>query len=271
MSTLTVTLIDVGWGDSILLEWRDAAAERFALIDSNDSANERSSLIFLKKYFSRKGILGAKPIFDFVLLTHWHADHGDGLRLAMTEFGTRSFWYPKSNSMGGLANLLSFAQKSTNVTHHQSIDETKVLPDFGDVHLDVLWPLHNQSDDLNENNNSVVLLLSHENVQIVLAGDAEEDVWSHVAAGLPNGLQAFKVPHHGSPNGTFSGAATPWLDRCDAAGVLAISAHGVRYGHPDPAVVQTFENRGFAVRRTDREYHIALTSDGNAMAAVYSH
>ena len=37
MSELAVTLIDVGWGDSILLESTDAAGvTRFALVDCND-------------------------------------------------------------------------------------------------------------------------------------------------------------------------------------------------------------------------------------------
>ena len=40
MSYLKVTLVDVGWGDSILIEASDATARRpcFALIDSNDNA-----------------------------------------------------------------------------------------------------------------------------------------------------------------------------------------------------------------------------------------
>jgi hypothetical protein len=55
MRSLNVTLIDVGWGDSILLESIDSNDNSYyALIDSNDSTNFRSSYIFLKKYLVKK-------------------------------------------------------------------------------------------------------------------------------------------------------------------------------------------------------------------------
>ena len=53
MSSLSVTLIDVGWGDSILLTWKDGPDYRFGIIDSNDTVHLQSSYIYLKR-FSKK-------------------------------------------------------------------------------------------------------------------------------------------------------------------------------------------------------------------------
>ena len=55
MSHLRVTLIDVGWGDSVLIEASDGASARprFALIDSNDNADKNywPTRTFLRKHF----------------------------------------------------------------------------------------------------------------------------------------------------------------------------------------------------------------------------
>ena len=57
MSSLSVTLIDVVWGDSILIESQDDSGQSYyALIDSNDTTYLRSSYIFLKRFFEKKKI-----------------------------------------------------------------------------------------------------------------------------------------------------------------------------------------------------------------------
>jgi len=223
---LRVTLIDVGWGDSILLESVNANGDQqYALIDSNDTATLRSSHIFLKRFFQRKNFVipAADPVFEWVLLTHAHADHGQGLKRILKDYRTRRFWYPKSNSGAVFfTDLVRYARRSTRgVAHHQAIDTTKNLPVFGDVSMEVLWPPHNTIDQ-NENNNSVVLALKLVDVCFVLTGDAEADVWTQISSRIPTNTQFFKVPHHGSDNAMFTSATrqTPWLDELAGGGGL---------------------------------------------------
>ena len=118
MSKLRVTLLDVGWGDSILLESEDDAGNsHFAMVDSNDTSRNRFTLNFLKRSLQTKGIEhhDTKHFLDFVLLTHGHADHGQGLKAIMQEFGTRHFWYSKSSNWSSMGNLLGYARRSSNV------------------------------------------------------------------------------------------------------------------------------------------------------------
>ena len=271
MSELSVTLIDVGWGDSILLAWTDGTDWRFGLIDSNDSANLQSSYVYLKRFFEKLGIdTTKKPLFDFTILSHAHADHGQGLKKLMREFGTTYFWYPKSTVTGSLASLIRFAGRSSNVQHHQSIDSTKLLPPFGDVQLDVLWPEYNRIEP-NENNNSIVLSAKHEEVVMLLTGDAEGEVWDQIGARIPSTTRLFKVPHHGSVNGTFLGGRAPWLDSCPPGVKLGISSHVVPFSHPDQEVLDEFNTRRMEFYRTDEHYHVTFTSDGRDMEVKYSH
>lgn len=253
MAELSVTVIDVGWGDSILVESVDeASVRRFGLIDCNDYEYLRSGLIFVKRRLERLGIDydDEKPNFEWVLLTHGHADHARGLKRMMSTFGTRHFWYPKSVESTTYGSLLHYANLSTLVQHHQAIDRTKVLDhpavSFGDVQLHVLWPDHDTVDTTNENNNSVVLALTLGTVTFVLTGDAEADNWPAIIPRLPPTVKVFQVPHHGGRNGVFDTAgATPWVDHLSPAALLALSSHIRPHGHPHPDVVDELTTRGF--------------------------
>jgi competence protein ComEC len=273
MTQLRVTLIDVGWGDSILLEATDDNGdEHFGLIDSNDTTYLRSSLIFLKRHFEKKKIdLKRKPIFEFVMLSHEHADHAQGLKAIMREFGTQEFWYPKSFSLSSFTSLIRFANNRRYVAHHEALNSTKILPSFGGVAMGVLWPHYNKIH-ASPNDNSIVLKLTLGSHSVLLTGDAEESVWSSIAPQIPKNTVCFKVPHHGSVNGTFDSAGgTPWLDKCPATSRLLISAHIKPHQHPDQLVIDEFNNRSYDVLRTDRHYHIVFETDGLTHSFSYSH
>jgi beta-lactamase superfamily II metal-dependent hydrolase len=278
MARLAVTMIDVGWGDSILIESDDGAGDRrFALVDCNDYETERSSLIFVKRFFEREQIdyEANRPNFEWVLLTHGHADHARGMKGMLSLFGTRHFWYPKSVPTTTYGSLLEYANRSDRVQHHQSIDSTKILDpsiSFGAVSLAVLWPEYDQVDASNENNNSVVLALTLGQVSFVLTGDAEAENWATIAARLPTSIRVFQVPHHGGRNGTFGpDDITPWLDLMPAATQLALSSHIRPYGHPHPDVVNVIGTRNFVAFRTDVQSHLTFSTDGTKVEVQYSH
>jgi beta-lactamase superfamily II metal-dependent hydrolase len=278
MARLAVTMIDVGWGDSILIESDDGAGNRrFALVDCNDYETERTSLIFVKRFFERERIdyEANRPNFEWVLLTHGHADHARGMKGMLSLFGTRHFWYPKSVPTTTYGSLLEYANRSDRVQHHQSVDSTKILDpsiSFGGVSLTVLWPEYDQVDASNENNNSVVLAVTLGQVSFVLTGDAEAENWATIAARLPPSIRVFQVPHHGGRNGTFGpGDITPWLDVLPAATQLALSSHIRPHGHPHADVVNILGMRNLGAFRTDQQSHLTFSTDGTKVEVRYSH
>jgi beta-lactamase superfamily II metal-dependent hydrolase len=284
MNYLNVTLIDVGWGDSILIEASDpnpaAPRPRFALIDSNDNADRSywPTWNFLRKHFGirEKEFKVTKPFFDFVMLTHDHSDHGTGLKRIMQEYGTLNFWYPKVKEDESVivASLHAYVNYAGIV--HQAVDSNYIPGCLGDVDMDFLWPPPDTIDS-DPNNNSIVLTLSLNGKTIVLTGDAEGKVWQKIVDQIHPGTCAFKVPHHGSRNGTIYNNTFPWLDKLDlfpVAPYLAISCHPTfpnRFGFPHDEVIAKFKQRPYSWYETDLHYHITLSISQNTFTAKYSH
>jgi beta-lactamase superfamily II metal-dependent hydrolase len=281
MSKLAVTLMDVGWGDSLLIESEDALGTHYALIDSNDTTHARSSYLFLKRFFERAGKVTTGPAktFEFVMLTHSHADHASGLPRIIREFGADRFLHPNSNPHALLAQILRYQRRpGSRLAHTQAIDDTTSLApiNFGAVTLDVLWPPSGAIDP-DENNNSIVLALTLGSVSFVLTGDATAAVWAQIAPKIPANTRVFQVPHHGARNGTFDAAgATPWLTHFLDQGMnvqVAMSSHIRPHNHPHPDVVHALQTAAPPVEhfRTDLHYHLRFETDGVSVAVTYSH
>ena len=271
MSQLKIILINVAWGDSIFLEAIDSNGnESYALIDSNDTSNYKSSLIFLRRYFQRKFNTSTinKPLLDWVMLSHAHLDHGEGLKGIMRSFGTNRFYYPKSVLNSSLAHLQKYANRAG--IRHQAIDNNRVFPNFGDVQVDILWPNEDEISQ-NENDNSIVLALKLHNLTCMLTGDAEEDVWNVIKNQIPNNTVFFKVPHHGSRNGTLDHVGNgTWTTNCPNSAFLGISTHNRPYNHPHQEVLELLNSEGYTYSRTDDNYHIEIIIDSNGISTKFS-
>lgn len=275
MGMLNITLIDVGWGDSIFIEHIDDAGNPYyGLIDSNDSKEIQSTRIFIDRFFRLKREDIPDPLFDFVLLTHPHDDHRKGLEGVIRRYGARYFLHPKSNRLGTNAPLLRYCAKANSkVEQYDAAYSGKDLPEFGDVEMTTLWPHDGQISD-NENNNSVVIALKYGNTSAVLTGDAEEEVWGDIAANIPPDTVFFKVPHHGSRNGSMDHNGQPtWLPHCPQDTRLGISCmYRKDYKHPHDEVLTAFTNAGHNYYRTDEQYHITVSLDGVHQPEIkYSH
>lgn len=277
MGVLNITLIDVGWGDSIFIEHVDASSNsHYALIDSNDSKVIKSTHIFIERLFRLKREDIPAPLFDFVLLSHWHDDHEKGLQGILRRYGTTYFWHPKSYKLEPNNLLMRYCKrKNSKIRQYESVNSTKILPSFGDVSMEVLWPHYNQiSDADDENNNSVVLALRYGNASVVLTGDTEEEAWNDIADKIPQDTVFFKVPHHGSRNGSLNEHGHPtWLPQCPASARLGISCmYRKDYKHPHDEVLDAFTNAGHQYYRTDEHYHLTVSLDGtNPLTVKYSH
>ena len=284
MSELHATLIDVGWGDSIFLESIDANGKsHYALVDSNDLAVpekgrdiSQASMLYVKKFFQRNkiNVPANRPNFHFTMLSHFHTDHGQGLKQMMKYFGTKHFWYPKCHDPGNLAYLFEYSNRSSRVKHHQSIDHSKKFLKFGDADMKLLWPRHDDPPSKDENDNSLVLAITLDDITFLLTGDAEKPVWNAIKDEIPSTTRFFKVPHHGSVNGSMMSKTSKkgaWIAKCPSKAVLGISAHYSPFKHPHDNVIDLFTQKNRRYFRTDHHYHLTFSTNGTDLEVKYSH
>lgn len=109
------------------------------------------------------------------------------------------------------------------------------------------------------NNGSVVLRLSYGEVDLLFAGDAEDDAEAALLGwGERLRCEVLKVPHHGSP--TSSDSAFVAAVRPQVA-VVSVGQHN-KFHHPSPKVMARYEQQGVQVLRTDQRGAVVLRTDG---------
>jgi competence protein ComEC len=202
-----------------------------------------------------------------VLLTHFHADHVDGLPgvLRGREVGaievTRLADPPE-----GVA-LVRRAAAAAGLTPHWA--PYGVTRRVGDITLEPIWPLPDSptvgpGDGSTANEASVVLLARIRGVSFFLGGDIEPEGQETLARMMPGlHVDVLKVPHHGSRYQDL-----PFLRSLQARlAVISVGLHN-DYGHPAPETVAGLAQTGERVLRTDQDGSVAVVERGGRLTAV---
>lgn len=234
---LHVWFLDVGQGDSILVETPSGAA---AVIDAGPAFDrfDAGERIVAEALWT----LGHRRL-DFLAVTHRHADHEGGapflakhLRPATVYANARS---PKS---GEGARLLRRGDSWT-------LDGVT----FRVMNPDPEWP----TPARDENARSLVLEVVYGRSRLLLMGDAGAAIERRLVPALAR-YDVVKAGHHGAGS-----ASTPDFIRATRPRLAVISAGARnRFGHPAARVVEGWEKAGALVWRTDRRRTLHLISDG---------
>jgi competence protein ComEC len=246
---LTVSFIDVGQGDSILIQ---TPSGKNMLIDAGVPEMGSTVVSYLKNKNVNK--------LDVVIATHPHDDHIGGMPDVINTFDIGTFYMPKvTANTNAFENLLN-ALKNKNVNSVYVKAGNNI--DLGsNITAQFLAPNNSSYDNLN--NYSAVIKLTYKNVSFLFTGDAEKESEQEMLSKDYN-LKAdvLKVGHHGSDTSTtaeFLKAVSPKY------AVISVGKNN-DYGHPNQSVLDRLNNAGIKVFRTDLNGTIIATTDGNTIS-----
>lgn len=214
------------------------------------------------------GELGVTTV-DLLLITHFHADHVEGLSGVLS-----------GRSVGRVlaSDLREPAAEATWVS--RALDDVgapspAVAPlgesaRLGMAEYEVLWSTSAHAaarfDGSAPNNASVGLVVHVRAVDIMLLGDLEPAAQQALIDSRPGGqVDVIKIPHHGSRHQDAD--LVPWSQ---ARVAVASAGAGNGYGHPAPATLAAWRASGARVFRTDEDSDVAILAgeDGSPGVAV---
>ncbi len=235
-NSVKIDFIDVGQGDSALIMTSKACY----LIDAGGSLNkeydvgERITLPYLEKQ-------GVKKI-DAAFVSHRHEDHYLGLLPVISQIPTDVIFINAEPP----EDLLLIA-KEKGIPFALLSGEREITLDDG-VLLRILWPEKGHIPYLNENNNSMVMILEAKGTRILFTGDIEKETEAILASKYSTDIDVLKVAHHGSRTST----SEEWLKKFSPEYSIISVGRNNPYGHPTGEVIKRLEEFGIDIFRTDK-------------------
>ncbi|MCW3059845.1 MAG: hypothetical protein JWQ02_1666 [Capsulimonas sp.] len=265
---LRVTVIDVGQGDSILVETPTGHA---MLIDGGGSNRDDDGdprhvgLHTVVPYLRYRGI----DHLDAIVLTHPHADHVGGLPDILREVRTDAVLDGTTLPFPSPAYAAFLIEvRNRHIPYRRVVRGTHI--DFGDgVTADALNPPPGQpygtaTDNATMNNYSAVFLLTYGKTHILLDGDAQLEAEQNMLVAYPN-LQAdvLKCGHHGAANAT----SDAWLEQVHPKYAAISCSKTNSFGHPSPATLARLNAHGAQTFVTATDGAVIFVSDGTQVTA----
>lgn len=254
---LTVYVLDVGQGDSILLV---SPQGKTMLVDVSTSS----------AYDTICGDLSALGItsLDVVVATHPHADHIGCMAKIIRSYPIGAFYMTEfTATTTGYEKMLE-ALEEKNVPVYATDTTTKIEWDESCT-VTVLSPFAEEiGDDCNDS--SIVLRVSYGNTSILLTGDAGTDAEKRMLSNWDASLldaDVLKLGHHGSSTAMseiFLKAVSPKYAVCSVGA-------GNDYGHPHSETLEILERYKIPLYRTDEKGTITILLNGTDVSIQTEH
>ncbi|MDQ3182333.1 MAG: MBL fold metallo-hydrolase [Actinomycetota bacterium] len=242
--SLSVSFIDVGQGDSVLVQ---AGGESY-LIDAGRPEEGPNVVDFLRG----RGV----DSLDGIVVSNPDADHIGGFLDVFDAFPVETVYV--SGDPNSTLTYNTFLRGVSDEGAQTEVLRTGALMDWGGVRADIIAPPTEAEGGLFSeiNDNSVAILLTYGTARILLAGDAEADEEEYMANGAYTGpLTILKVTHHGSNT-----SSTPlFLSRFPPKAAVIQCGADNPYGHPTPETLERLQRAGAKVFRNDEDGDVIAT------------
>jgi beta-lactamase superfamily II metal-dependent hydrolase len=242
---LTVSFLDVGQGDAILIRSPEG---KVALVDAGPSVG-------ILDILKQEGV----DKIDVLVASHHHADHIGGVVAVVEKYKPKVYVDSGSSQTSSIYKRVLKAVNDAGCQFAQPKKDSERKIELGSVTLR-LFP--QPPEDENENNNSVGIRLEYGEFSALLTGDSQEKErgwWLKNADGTLYGVViVMKAAHHGSHNGMD----LTWLKATKPQLAVISCGKGNSYGHPHQATLDLMKGQEVPIKRTDVDGTIRIESDG---------
>jgi competence protein ComEC len=236
---LTVSFIDVGQGDSILIQYQD----QDMLIDCGDKNAGQKVSSYLK---SRK-----VDTIEYLIITHADADHIGGCKNVLSDFTVKKvFLDGQEKDTSAYKDTVALIDTEEKIIAKGGFEDN-----LGSATWEILQA-NTGSEDTNQN--SIVIRMDYYNQSFLFTGDCDRDCEKSL---LDKNIDVdfLKVAHHCSQYGTTEEVLQKITPKLAFIQVAKVN----KYGHPTQECLNNLANAGVEVHRNDLEGDIVLVTDGN--------
>lgn len=239
---LSVHFIDVGYGDSILIESPDGGN---MLIDGGDREAGAKVVEYLKKMKIEK--------LDIVVVTHPHPDHIEGLSKVLENYDIDIII--ANENISESENYSSFFEvvKEQEIESKQA-ERGDIIDRFKGVRVEILHP-----DKLtgNWNNDSLVIKLTYKKVSFLFTADIGKEICDELVGYYGEKLKSnvLKVPYHGK-------SGTEKFIRKVSPELAVVSVGPSIWGGPSEEILAEYKDLKIPLLRTDEKGTIVIRTNG---------
>lgn len=247
---LRVTMMDVGQGESIALQFPDGPV---LLVDAGGStgAYDVGGRVVTPALWAS----GVRRL-NWLAVTHGDVDHAGGAVRVMDDLRPEEIWEGVPVPLH--PPLADVRRAAAGMTWRRLFTGQQI--ETGGALIDVLHPpVPDWERRRVRNDDSLVLRVRFGLVELLLTGDAGpefEAAFTRDERTPP--IRVLKVGHHGSRTST----SDRFLDAYAPTVALVSVGRANLFGHPAPDVLQRLGQRGIDVFRTDRDGAIVIETDG---------
>ena len=240
-----VYFLDVGQGDSQLV----VLGEVKVLIDGGEDQKVLGEL---------ESILSdTDKYIDLVILSHANIDHYGGLLEAAKRYQIGAFVF---NGKGN--SNISFAELRNILKENEVPEVVLVAGDrisYQGYYFSVLSPNADEVKVINDNEASLVVLLTAGSKKVLFTGDIGKAMERQLVKDNQLRADILKIAHHGSRNSSSREFITEVNPK-----ISVIEVGRNSYGHPSGEVIKLLAAVGSTIYRTDKDgtVRIPLSEDG---------